>query len=957
MLDQGYIRYLHSSGFRGQIAHDEAHRQMYATDASIYEERPMGVLYPMDKKDVQIAVRGANELKIPLIPRGAGTSLAGQCVGSGWVIDCYRHMNKIQSVDQDTGYTLVQPGVVRDVLNAYAADSKWYFGPNTSTSNRASIGGMVANNSSGSTSLQYGVTRDKVRRIEMVTFTGEILQIERRPLSEGPPSHPILSNLYAQLLEWSIDEKIRQEIRSRYPSPGIHRRNTGLAIDLALRRWDDGWFDPIVLFCGSEGTLGLMTEIELQLDPLPPPGSEMILVEFSSIHDALTFVPTVLGIGQVYTLELMDETILNCVRKGQQDHPGLNFIIGHPAAVLIIEWKHDDPLQCVQYAAQAKDRARKYAAENCTSVPREAQSYILHMRAAGLGVLSNIPGTHKAVACIEDTAVDPSNLADYISDFSSMMKRHGQQVVYYAHAGAGELHLRPVLDLYTSNGAEQLEAICVDAMHLVRDYNGSLSGEHGDGRVRGALLLEYFGEVIYEKHLIIKKIFDPNSIFNPHKIVDAKPLAQNLRFIPSHEPESVQIDISPDDTLLRHAERCNGSADCLKPFSLSPGMCPTYQATHEEVHSTRARANLLRQHWRQKAERLTTSDPAYDAVSSCLGCKACKSECPSGVDMALLKSAYLSKVRVPWRTRLRDALIVRPITAGLLSRWTPSKVFNHRWTKRILHIDAQSRLPIGDKQSLKQLMKSLVYTPSTSVRGKVVVMIDEFVQSFQQQHAIDSIRLLVSMGFEVYPCLYESGRAAMSKGHLARVHIKAEKTLKRLNEIDTDYSYFIGLEPSALSMILDDYSRLASQRISSMLDKMKGKVTSLAGFLVKEIEKGNIDPSSFSSDELVVGLHLHCHQKSMKDDEQVRKLVNWLEGVHPIYIHTGCCGMAGSFGYEKEHAWLSRRIAEKLFYPQIESLPSDAMLITDGMSCQHQVAQRFDHKTMTLAQFLLNRLI
>jgi FAD/FMN-containing dehydrogenase len=660
----------------GELHYDDLHRTLYATDASVYRALPAAVAIPRTEEDIRRLIHYARAHGSSLIPRAAGTSLAGQCVGEGIVVDISRHFREIVEWNAAEHWVSVQPGVVRDELNAFLEPYGYFFSPITSTANRAMLGGMVGNNASGTTSIEYGVTRDKVLELRVLLADGS--EAVFGPLSaEDFAAKCELENLegqlYRQIQTMLEDPATRADIAAHFPKANIHRRNTGYALDLLLDNAVFGDssapFNFCKLLCGSEGTLAFITEIKLRVDPLPPPVPVVVAAHFPSIDDSMR--ATQLAMQHAPSAcELMDKIILDCTRDSITYRKNRFFIEGDPAAVLMVELRAAD-------LAGARQRAERLVADLRAAdlgyaypiIAPERVAEVWALRAAGLGLLANIPGDAKAVACIEDTAVDLADLPTYIHEFSELMRGYEQEPVYYAHAGAGELHLRPILDLKQAKDQARFYEISRSVAELVKKYRGSLSGEHGDGRVRAAFIPLIVGEANYERFRAIKYGWDADNIFNPGKIVDAPPMNTSLRYAPDQETRQFETVFNFSETggILRLAEKCNGSGDCRK-LPLSGGtMCPSYRATRDEKDTTRARANVLR-------EFLTHSEQANafdheeikEAMDLCLSCKGCTSECPSNVDVATLKAEFLHQYYrshgVPLRARLFAHIAV-------LNRW------------------------------------------------------------------------------------------------------------------------------------------------------------------------------------------------------------------------------------------------------------------------------------------------
>ncbi|HHH49562.1 MAG TPA: FAD-binding oxidoreductase, partial [Saprospiraceae bacterium] len=594
----------------GELHFDQLMRILYSTDASIYKEMPLAVALPQHQADVKKIIQFANENNCPIIPRAAGTSLAGQCVGNGLVVDISK-MNRILEINVEESWVRLEPGVIRDELNFELKKHGLFFGPNTSTANRCMMGGMVGNNSCGTTSIVYGSTRDHVLELDVILSDGSAAKfsaIDNSEFTNKEKGDDLENYLYKKTKELLSPKEVQAEIHAQFPKKSIHRRNTGYAVDILLNSkafsTDGEDFNFCKLLAGSEGTLAFTTEIKLHVDPLPPKERVLVCPHFKSIQESLEAVLLAMEF-QPEACELMDKAILDCTKGNIQQEKNRFFVEGDPQAVLMIEFgaerkdvveeKVNNMIAVMQKAGFGYSYPKVYA-------PKIKLAW--NLRKAGLGVLSNIPGDAKPVACIEDTAVELADLPAYIQEFTKMMDGHQQEAIYYAHAGAGELHLRPILNLKSKKDIELLHRITSDTAHLVKKYNGSLSGEHGDGRLRAEFIPLMIGEKNYELLKKIKQLWDPKNLFNPGKIVDAPPMNTSLRYEPEqadHQFKTV-FDFSASEGILKLAEKCNGSADCRRLDFSGGTMCPSYRATRNEKHSTRARANTLRELLTQNAK-------------------------------------------------------------------------------------------------------------------------------------------------------------------------------------------------------------------------------------------------------------------------------------------------------------------------------------------------------------------
>jgi len=954
--------------FEGELFFDDLSRAIYATDASVYKILPEAVVIPKTISDIQNLMFYAIETRTSLIPRTAGTSLAGQCVGEGIVVDVSKYFTRILEIDQINKTVLVEPGVIRDDLNKALKPYGLFFGPNTSTSNRCMVGGMVGNNSSGTTSITYGVTRDKVLEMETILSDGSLVtftEMTREQFLNKTKENSLEGTIYRTIYEQLKEQEVQQRILKNFPNPKIHRRNTGYAIDELLRanvfsetgnllNGNTANFNMCKLLAGSEGTLAFTTKIKLQLDHLPPPETIMIAAHFSSIENCLKSVVPAMQ-HNLFTCEMMDKVILDCTKDNLMYKGSRFFLEGDPAAILLLEIKGGTK---EEVTLQAKNLVEKLKVSGLTyAMPvllGDAIEKALELRKAGLGLLGNMIGDRKAVACIEDTAVALEDLADYISEFTTLMKSYNQNAVYYAHAGAGELHLRPILNLKIAEDVRLFKQITTDVAHLVKKYNGSMSGEHGDGIVRSSFISLMIGEENYAIIKEIKKTFDPDNIFNPGKIVAPYKIDANLRNTtnaPTPEIETL-LDFSDSLGILRTAEKCNGSGDCRKPEDAGGTMCPSYRVTKNEKDTTRARANALR-------EFLTNSDKTNrfdhkelkEVFDLCISCKGCKSECPSSVDVAALKAEFEYQYQKTNGRSFRTKLFAnnhRYNQLGSKTKTLTNFVFNNTITskllKKIAGVAQQRSLPnIGTKNLYKEF--EVIKNQYSISNIKVYLFVDEFTEYLDTEIGVDALHLLFHFGYDVQIIKHmESGRAFISKGFLEEAKQCADENIDIFKNLVSENCPLIGIEPSAILTFRDEYLRLAEDKKAAK--NIAEHTFTIEEFLAREIENGAIDASSFSEEEKDIKLHLHCHQKALSSVIHTFELLNLPKNYKVTVIPSGCCGMAGSFGYEKEHYEVSMQMGELTLFPAIRKTPSDVLIAATGTSCRHQIKDGTQREAM-----------
>ncbi|AUC76368.1 FAD-binding and (Fe-S)-binding domain-containing protein [Olleya sp. Bg11-27] len=931
----------------GELYYDDLIKSIYATDASVYRMLPIAVAYPKNNEDIKTLIAFAKTNNTSLIPRTAGTSLAGQCVGNGIVVDVSKHCNAILSIDQINKTVTVQPGVVRDQLNNYLKPFGLFFGPNTSTSNRCMIGGMVGNNSSGTTSIKYGVTRDKV--VELHTILSDSSAVVFKNLSQDEFKEKLNldsleGQIYKQLHEEVLTEEAQKEINAHFPKKEIHRRNTGYAID---ELYDSNSINLCRLLTGSEGTLAFTTQITLKLDDLPLKHRVMVALHFTTIEACLNAVKPAME-HDLYTCEMMDKTILDLTKHNKTQQDNRYFIQGDPEAILMCEVRGNSLEEANQKATNLILEVEKETLSYANPILIEDQiDKANNLRSAGLGLLGNMIGDKKAVACIEDTAVALPDLANYISDFTALMKGYDQKAVYYAHAGAGELHLRPILDLKKSEDVKLFRQITTDVAHLVKKYKGSFSGEHGDGIVRGEFVKLMIGDKNYQLLKDIKSTFDPNNIFNPGKIVDAFPMDKNLRYETDRKVPEIKtiLDFSKSEGILREAEKCNGSGDCRKLPEFGGTMCPSYRATRDEKDTTRARANALREYLTnsEKSNKFNHTE-LKQVFDLCLSCKACSSECPSSVDVASLKAEFLYQYQkengVPYRTKVfayNDKLNhfgrhFKGITNFMFSNTITSSLI-----KRSLGVAKERSLPLLSDNTLSkeyQIFNNKLIV--TNAIKTVYLFNDEFTNQLDAEIGRDAIHLLTRLNYRVKLLNnLESGRAFISKGLLEQAKKVADKNVTIFKNLVSENTPLIGIEPSAILSFKDEYPRLVDDKISAKAIAEHSYL--IEEFLSNEIALGNIKSDQFSVEEKTIKFHGHCHQKSQSNQIYSFNVLNLPKNYKVTIIPSGCCGMAGSFGYEKEHYKVSMQIGEQTLFPAVRKSPQTTQISANGTSCRHQI--------------------
>ncbi|MDX2189889.1 MAG: FAD-linked oxidase C-terminal domain-containing protein [Bacteroidota bacterium] len=962
------------NGIEGDVYYDNVMKTLYATDASVYREFPTAVVRPKTVSDIQKTILFAKKHKNSVIPRAAGTSLAGQVVGSGIVVDISKYWTQILEINTTEKWVRVQPGVNLDELNKVLETHGLFFGPETSTSNRCMIGGMVGNNSCGSHSVIYGTTRDHVLELKCILSDGNETTFKSLSQNEfmdkclGRTSVSDLeSSIYQNIKEILTQPEVQKNIIKEFPKPNIKRRNTGYAIDELLDTElftdkpyltykengigiQNRQFNFSKLISGSEGTLAFTTEIKLNLVDIPPKVKGALAVHLHSIDEACkaTIVALKYHPGAV---ELLDDIVLKAAEQNIEQKKNMFFIKDLPKAVIIVEWarttKEEIEKLSNELEAELTDSGFGYHFPRLWGAEIGAA---WSLRKAGLGLLANVPGDPKAVACIEDTAVAVEDQPAFAAEFAQIMAKYGKSSVYYAHIGDGELHLRPILDLKKSEDRELFFKITDDVASLVKKYGGSMSGEHGDGRVRGEFVKKMVGESNYQIFIDIKKTWDPDNIFNPGKIVHSPKMNEQLRYANNQETRQFDTVFNFKETegILRMAEKCNGSGDCRKSSIIGGTMCPSYQATKNEKETTRARANILR-------EFLTTSPKknAFDhkeikeVYDLCLSCKGCKSECPSNVDVATMKAEFTQHYYDANGVPFRSFMIGHFVKAMEIASNIPA-IYNFLMSNKVTGTIANAVMGIHQKRSFPLLHKttflnwykknhSAFNTQNLSFKKRVYLFADEFTNFNDVEIGITAVKLLHKLGYEVVvPNHHESGRTFLSKGFVRKAQKLAIKNVQLLKDIVSSETPLLGIEPSCILSFRDEYPSLVPEHLESDAKKLAKNCFLIDEFIASEIDKGSITKEQFTYASKKIKLHGHCHQKALSSVTPTKKILEFPVNYSVEMIPSGCCGMAGSFGYEKEHYEISMQVGELVLFPTVRKA-ADYEIVAPGTSCRHQI--------------------
>lgn len=946
-----------ANSFSGELFYDqsaahEAQKLVYATDASVYQEKPLAVAVPKTTADIKTLINFANQHHLTLIPRAAGTSLAGQVVGNGLVVDISKYLNKILEINQEEQYVRVQPGVIRDDLNVALKPFGLMFGPETSTANRAMIGGMIGNNSCGLHSIVWGDTRQNLLEVKGFLSNGQEVEFKEMPLvqiAEKARENSLEGVIYKGVSEMVNKPENIEAIEKGYPKKTLTRRNTGYALDFLIPEEGKETFNMCELIAGSEGTLVFVTEAKLKLLPLPPKQEALVCVHFNSLAESLLANIIILK-HQPMASELVDKYIMDFTKGHPVYQHNRFFIEGEPEALLMVEFfaetQQELDFKTAGLIADLKLAGLGYA---YPVVYGQQTKLAWDVRKAGLGLIRNLPGDNQPVNLIEDCAVAPEDLPAYIGELKQILDKYNLKASYYAHAGAGELHVEPMINLKTSAGKELFRTVLKETAALVKKHQGSLSGEHGDGRLRGEFIKDVLGTEVYELLKEVKQLFDPLGIFNANKIVDTPPMNEFLRYEADKQIKPVKtiFDFSKNESILKLAEKCSGSGDCRRTHISGGTMCPSYMATRQEKDTTRARANILRQFLsNDTGDNPFNHQEIKEVMDLCLSCKACKSECPSSVDVAKMKAEFLQHYYdangVPFRTKMianftksqRLAAIAPAVYNALISN-----NFTGKLIKKVVGFAPDRSLPKVGKTTLRSWKKQhdKKQAPQSKAR-KVYLFCDEFTNYNDVEIGQTTVKLLEKLGYEVIiPEHLESGRTYLSKGLLREAKVLANKNVALLADLVDIDAPLLGVEPSALLTFRDEYPELVDADLVRKAKHLAQNSFLVEEFLWNEFEAKKINVDQFTSDHQLIKLHGHCYQKSLNALAPTEKILSMPSNYKVEVIPSGCCGMAGSFGYEAEHYEVSMQVAELVLLPEVRKQKGDTIIAAAGTSCRHQI--------------------
>jgi len=937
----------------GEVYFDDVTRYLYSTDASLYQIQPVGVVVARDKEDVVQAIRTAAKYGVSILPRGGGTSLAGQAVGHSLVIDCSKFMNRLLELNIDERWVRVEPGLVRDELNQQIKYTGLHFAPETATSNRANIGGMIGNNSSGTRSIVYGKTVDHLREVHAILSNGD------EALFGELTSGEYHAKCQQQNFEGNIYREVRRlvreneaEIRARFPK--VMRRVGGYNLDEFAGRenWNLG-----KILTGSEGTLACIVEAKLKLEPLPK-ATALLVVHFSDLLESLRAVGQILQ-HRPAAVELLDRMIIELAHNNLDIKKLCAFIAGQPQALLLVEFFGDsaDEVRAKTAATEMSLRAAGLGYAYVQALAPEEQNHVWNVRKAGLGILQSMKGDAKPVAFIEDACVPTEVMPDYIAQVTAIVRRYDRELSIYGHASVGVLHVRPVLNMKAADDIKILRQISEEVFALVVKYGGAWSGEHGDGLARSYLNEKFFGPKLYQAFIELKRAFDPQNLMNPGKIVSAQSIEENLRINPAYKTREIatHFHFHEDGGFDRAVEMCTGVGACRK--TMSGTMCPSYMATRDEEHSTRGRANALRAALTGKISTQDFTTPRLKEVFDlCLACKGCKAECPSNVDVAKLKYEFLSHYYSEHGTPLSVRLFSRPDLLGKIGGRFASitnLALKNSGMRRVfetaLGIDRRRVLPLYAKESFPLWFKKR-QQHNERKGNRVVLFNDTFMNYHEPEIGRAAVHVLEALGYQVI--LANAGccmRPAISSGRLRTALPRAETVVARLHQFVSQGHKIVGCEPSCVSAIKEDYPDFVRDRAKAKT--VAANFLLIEDFVLLYIEQKGL-PSNRQNLNASILYHGHCHHKALFGTSNSKAALAKMTNCAVQEIDSGCCGMAGAFGYEKRHYEISMKIGERRLIPAVQAASDAQRLVANGFSCRHQIEHATGRKAQHAIQIL-----
>ena len=937
----------------GEVRFDAMSRALYSTDASMYEMEPVGVVIPRTVEDVIATVDVVRRHNGTLLPRGGGTSLAGQTVARAVVIDFSKYLHNVLEDCPEEGWVRVQPGIILDELNREIRSTGRLFTPDPSTSNRGTVGGAIGNNSCGAHSIIWGKTVDNVIELDVILADGSTAALG--PLSEealtGTAHAGSTVGEIARRLS-DLGESCRDEVDARFPK--IMRRVGGYNLDELA---GPGPLDLARFAVGSEGTLVTVTGAVLKTVPIPRVRG-LAVVHFASLHESMEATVAALELEPA-AVEHIGSMILSTVRSNLSYSRLMDFVEGEPDSLLAVEFVGDTEAEVAARIDRLEQRFARsrlgYAVVRMMSLRDQAR--VWDVRKAGLGLMMNVPGDAKPLAFVEDTAVAPEVLPEYVRRFDEIVRDHGTEAGYYGHASVGCLHIRPLVDLKLQEGVDRMVSIAAAVSDLVLEFGGAMSAEHGDGLVRSVWNEKMFGTRLYEAFREVKRIFDPDGIMNPGKIIDPPPMTENLRISPAYTPLQVQtgLDFGPENGFAGAIERCNGQGACRK---LSGGsMCPSYMATMEEEHSTRGRANALRAviSGSLPADALT-SRRLYEVLHLCLECKACKAECPSNVDMAKLKYEFLHQYRktngLPVKARVIGSVSAMNRVGSRLAPLSNAAMRSAAFRlamEKATGIDRRRRMPEFAGQTFRHWFRSRKSPQEQDSKGTVALFPDTFTDYNHPEIGRAAVAVLERLGYRVVvPETVCCGRPMLSAGMMDQARRNAEKNVEALYPYAAEGARIVGLEPSCTLAVSDDYRDLLGS--GGETDLVRSSTVSFDRFVEEALSNGSA--LAFETPPVEVRYFGHCHQKALTGTGSALSVLKHLSGNGVAEIDAGCCGMAGSFGMTVDRYDLSMRIGEDRLFPAVRQSPSEAVIVSDGVSCRAQILDGTGREARHLAQVL-----
>jgi FAD/FMN-containing dehydrogenase/Fe-S oxidoreductase len=949
----------------GELRTDQYSRILYSTDASIYQVMPHGVFLPKSVDDIQAAVELAAKFGIPILPRAGGSSLAGQTVNEALVIDASRYLDEMIAVNREESWAEVQPGLVLDALNLHLKSHGLQFGPDPASSNRAAMGGIISNNATGSHSILYGMSADHVLEMTTTLSDGSVARfapLDGEMLAQKKKLSGLEGELYRKVSELTT---VNADV-IRANTPAHWRRCGGYNLDRfiegpSFRYRPDSRFNLARLLSGAEGTLGFITSLKLNLVPCPDK-TALAILQFDDLFQALSSVPVILE-ADPSAVELLDNLAITMCRDVPQYARLLKtFVEGEPHCVLITEFygENESELRGKIAGLGQHLKSNRIPCQIRPALAPELQTNVWTVRKVGLGLLMSIKGDFKPIPFIEDAAVPVDHLAEYVKKIEQFCRGIGTGIAYYAHASAGCIHIRPLINTKVAKEIAKLPEIAAFSMELVKGYGGAISSEHGDGRTRSWLNERFFGKELFELFRAVKSVFDPKNIFNPGNIVDGPAMTSHHRYGEGYTaiPLETHIDFSSDQGFDRAIEMCNGAGICRK--TTTGVMCPSFMVTREEEHSTRGRANALRAaiSGRLPASELT-SQRMYEVMDLCVGCKACKAECPSSVDMAKIKFEFLARFRDANGAGLRSRLFgqissLSKVSSGSLASLVNWSLRNPvvKWKlEKFLGISRERALPAFAKESFTRWFENRVILPPENARE--VVLFNDTFNTYNDPHiSIAAVEVLEATGFRVtLPGIKCCGRPMISKGLAKEAREAARDTVDKLFPFAERGIPIIGLEPSCILSLRDEYGYLLpdDERVTVVAEQS----LTFEEFFVTEV---NAQDLSFRIEKPHILLHGHCHQKALVGTGPAKKCLS-LPGYRVSEIDSSCCGMAGSFGYEREHYEISKAMAELRLVPAIREAGPDTMIVASGTSCRHQIAHFTDRRVLHPAEVLRDALL